>query len=109
MTTHRVQNKTPKASLKDDVFQQLNADLGVEFTLFTFEHPDWLEANVPNGAIVVMQTEDEGFNAWTRQVAERARRTESPPRPIVLIHIRELRPAKSRIVHADAELLPSSA
>ena len=53
---------------------------------------------------VVMQTEDAGFNAWALASAERNRHLERPPRPVVLVHIRELRPPQSRIVRAEAEL-----
>jgi hypothetical protein len=88
-----------------DYFKQLNADLGAEFDLFALENPEWMAANVPAGAIIILQTDDVSFNAWAKQTAERARSSEKPPRPLVLVHVRELRPAKSRIVRADAEVL----
>jgi hypothetical protein len=86
-------------------YRTLNGELGAEFDLFAIEHPDWMAANVPPGAIVVLQTDDAGFNAWAQQIAQRNRGLDRPPRPILLVHIRELRPAQSRIVKADAELL----
>ena len=88
-----------------EFYKQLDSELGAEFDLFAIENPDWMTANVPDGAIVVLQTDDSGFNAWARQIAETNRRLEQPQRPIVLIHIRELRPPASRIVRADAELI----
>jgi hypothetical protein len=51
-------------------YKALNAELGTEFDLFALENPDWMEANVPNGAIVVMQTDDPAFNRWARGIAE---------------------------------------
>jgi hypothetical protein len=66
-----------------------------------------MEQNVPQGAIVVLQTDDPGFNAWALEIAERNRHLERPPRPIVLVHICEIRPQKSRIVRAEAKLLAS--
>ena len=90
-----------------EYYQQLNADLGAEFDLLAMANPDWMAANVPAGAIVVLQTDNAGFNAWAKEVAESNRALEKPPRPIVLVHIRELRPPLSRIVRADAELLAS--
>ena len=93
--------------MKVDYFKQLNAKLGYEFHLFTMEHPDWCAHNVPQGAIVVLQTDDADFNTWVRGVAEKARRTEQPMRAMVLVHVRELLPEQSRIVRADAELVAS--
>jgi hypothetical protein len=88
-------------------YKALNAELGAEFDLFSMEHPVWMATNVPEGAIVVLQTDDAEFNTWARGIAESNRHLDRPPRPIVLVHIRELRPAQSRIVRADAELLHS--
>jgi len=93
--------------MKENYFKQLNAELGYEFHLFTMEHPDWAVQNVPQGAIVVLQTDDADFNFWARGISETARRTEQPMRPMVLVHVRELRPEQSRIIRADAELVAS--
>lgn len=89
--------------MNEDYYRNLNADLAGEFTLFTFEHPDWLEQNIPNDATVVIQTDDPGFNAWTRQVAEKNRSQDKNPGPLVLVHIREIMPQRSRIVRMEAE------
>jgi hypothetical protein len=94
--------------MSSEYYQQLNADLGAEFDLFAVENPGWMATNIPQGAIVVLQTDDAGFDAWARQIAERNRSFEQPPRPIVLVHIRELRPPLSRIVWAEAELVTTS-
>lgn len=88
-----------------DFFKQMNADLGAEFDLFALENAAWMAENVPAGAIVVLQTDNPAFNQWAKETAEHARLLEKPPRPLVLVHVRELRPLKSRIVRADAELL----
>lgn len=91
----------------NEYYKRLNADLGFEFGLFAIENAEWMAEKVPEGAIVVLQTDDPGFNAWARAVAEHNRHMESPPRPMVLVHIRELRPLHSRIVRAEAELVTS--
>ena len=91
--------------MNEDYHKVLNAELGAEFDLFALENPDWMAKSVPNGAIVVMQTDDPAFNAWARKIAEQNRHLEDPTRPVVLVHIRELRPPRSRIVRAEAELL----
>jgi hypothetical protein len=89
----------------EEHYQRLNSELGLEFDLFAIENDEWMERNVPNGSIVVLQTDDPGFNDWARRIAEKNRQLEKPPRPIVLVHIRELRPRQSRIIRADAEML----
>jgi hypothetical protein len=86
----------------------MNAELGAEFDLFALEHADWMAANVPHGAIVVLQTDDTEFNAWARGIAERNRHLDRPAPPIVLVHIRELRPAQSRIVMNRLDSLAAS-
>jgi hypothetical protein len=91
--------------MTEQQYKTLNAELGAEFDLFAMENPAWMTTNVPEGAVVVMQTDDPGFNAWARGLAERNRGIERPSRPILLVHIRELRPLQSRIVRAEAELL----
>jgi hypothetical protein len=88
-------------------FKQRNADLGAGFDLFALENPDRTEAKVSTGAIVVLQTDDIAFNRWAMETAMLARQLETPPRPLVLVHVRKLQPAKSRIVRADAEILMS--
>ncbi len=91
--------------MNEEYYKALNADLGAEFDLFALENPAWMTANVPPAAIVVMQTDDAGFSTWARDIAARNLHLEQPPRAVVLVHIRELRPAQSRIVRAEAELL----
>ena len=91
--------------MTDDYYKQLNADLGLEFDLYAFEHPEWMSQNVPRGATVVLQTDDAGFNAWSRGIAENNRARVKSPGPMVLVHIRELLPQHSRIAKAEAELV----
>jgi hypothetical protein len=104
---HQIPNLFGSNPMNVEYYTQFRADLSAEFDLFALENPEWMEANVPPGAIVVLQTDEPGFNAWARQVAECNRDLEDPPRPVVLVHIRELRPPLSRIVRADAELVPA--
>jgi Family of unknown function (DUF5647) len=89
--------------MNSEYYERLNADLGFEFHLFSLEHPDWMAKNIPAGAIVVLQTNDQGFNVWAREISERNRNRENPPRPVVLVHLRELLPVHSRIIRADVE------
>ena len=88
-----------------DYYRYLNAELGAEFDLFVFEHPDWLEKHVPDEAAIVMQTDDPEFNRWALAIQKRNHAGRRRKSPVVLVHIRKLRQRKSRIVKADAELL----
>jgi hypothetical protein len=92
--------------MKTEYYEQLNADLGFEFDLFAIEHDDWIAKHVPDSALIVLQTDDPGFNAWARRLAQRGRRLDDEPeRPIVYVHIRQLRPQRSRILKAEAEVV----
>ena len=88
-------------------YEEINARLESEFELFAMENSEWVARNVPEGAVIAFQTPDECFSLWARESALKKRDVHGPPPPIVLVHIRELRPPQSRIVRADAELLSS--
>ena len=84
-------------------FEQLNVELSLEFFRFTIEHPDWAEKNIPDGAKVVMQLEgEEEFNTWARELAEQTRQL---GQAVVLVHIRQLAPIRSRILEAQVEMV----
>jgi len=84
-------------------FEQLNVDLSMEFFRFVIEHPDWAEKNIPNSAKVVMQLEgEEQFNTWARELTEHTRQ---PDQPVVLVHIRQLAPIRSRILEAEVAMV----
>lgn len=77
-----------------NVFEQKNTELIKEFNRYVREHPKIAE-QIPNDAIVIMQLEeDEEFNEWARQLAERRR---SEGHPVVFVRIQKLRPLRSRI------------
>jgi hypothetical protein len=67
--------------MTEEYYKSLNAELGAEFDLFALENPAWMSANVPPGAVVVMQTDDSGFNAWAQAIAQRNRPFDQPPGP----------------------------
>jgi hypothetical protein len=80
-------------------FQKLNAELGVEFDRYVFEHPAWALKHIPQGAKIALQVEgNAAFNTWSRQLAERTR---TPDQPIVFVCIKKLSPVRSRILKAD--------
>jgi hypothetical protein len=83
------------------LFQKLNAQLGIEFDRYVFEHPTWAQKHIPPGAKIALQIEgDSAFNIWSRQLAERTR---SLNQPILLVRIKKLAPARSRIMKADVQ------
>jgi hypothetical protein len=91
--------------MKQTYYKQMNAELAGEIHLFSMEHGEWMADKIPPGAIVVMQTDDPDFNRWAIAVQKRNTAGRKPKPPVVLVHIRKLRPRKSRIVEAEARLL----
>ena len=79
-------------------FQKWNAELGAEFDRYVVEHPTWAQKHIPPGAKIALQVEGKAaFNAWSRQLAKRAR---GANQPIVLVRIEKLAPVRSRIIKA---------
>jgi uncharacterized protein DUF5647 len=73
----------------------LNDILGAEFDRYVLEHPRFA-ACIPRGAEVILQLSGEPrFNAWQRRLA---RGNHEPGRPVVVVTITKLRPARSRLV-----------
>jgi hypothetical protein len=82
-------------------FQKLNAQLGIEFDRYIFEHPTWAQKHVPPGAKIALQIEgDAAFNTWSRRLAERTRVLNQP---VILVCIKKLAPVRSRIMKADVQ------
>jgi hypothetical protein len=82
-------------------FQKLNAELGVEFDRYVFEHPTWAQKNIPPGAKIALQVEgDSAFNTWSRRLAERTR---TPNQSIIFVCIKKLAPIRSRIMKAEVQ------
>ena len=68
-------------------FEELNAELGVEFDRYAVEHPAFA-AKIPRGAQVVLQLPDQPrFNSWLRRLANKQHQ---PGQPIVIVHIGKL-------------------
>ncbi|MFQ5665158.1 MAG: DUF5647 family protein [Candidatus Binatia bacterium] len=75
-------------------FEERNAELVAEFDRYVMEHPAFA-ARIPRGAQVVLQLSgDPKFNAWLRRLARKQRQ---PGQPVVVVDIRKLLPARSRI------------
>lgn len=82
-------------------FQKLNAQLGIEFDRYIFEHPTWGQKHIPPGAKIALQIEgDSAFNSWSRRLAERTR---ALSQPVILVCIKKLAPVRSRIMKAEVQ------
>ena len=78
-----------------------NIDLIFEFEKYLFQHPE-VANSIPKDSLVVIQVEeDEVFNQWSRQLAERQVEV---GQPIISIIIKKLGPVCSRI--EQIELVP---
>jgi hypothetical protein len=78
-----------------------NLDLIFEFEKYILEHPDFGE-QISRNSIVSMRVEgDKVFNRWSQELAET--QLKKKKRPIVLVTIRRMRPAMSRIEELKIE------
>ena len=78
-----------------------NLDLIFEFEKYVLEHPDFCK-EVPRNAVVSMRVEgDAKFNRWSQQLAET--QIKKRRRPIVLVTIKKMRHALSRIEELKIE------
>jgi hypothetical protein len=85
--------------------QEQHALLIQEFNQYLFDHPEFLE-RIPQGAVVVLQLEgDEVYNRWSRRVAQKTREKNQP---LAFIEIRQLAPARSRLVRPRLRLAAAS-
>jgi len=86
---------------KEKSMSAKNLDLIFEFEKYVLEHPDFCK-EIPRNAVVSMRVEgDEPFNRWSRELAETQRKKRKTP--IVLITIKRMRPAMSRIEELKIE------
>lgn len=85
---------------KEEVWKQLNAELGAEFDQYVLAHPEILD-QIPDGAVLCFQLEgEEAFNRWSRRLA-----ASSGGHPIVYVRVTKLRPVQSRI--ESVEITPA--
>lgn len=81
-------------------FKKLNATLASEFDMYLLEHSEIAE-QIPQNALIVFQIEEnEEFNRWAKELAERNRENDQP---IILVKIKGLRPVISRLIEPKLE------
>jgi len=85
---------------------QRNMTLTFEFSRYLLDHPE-LEAQIPEGAhVVLLPEDDQELCEHNRQVCERERAT---GQPVVYIHLGSLLPEqRSRLRHVRIEPSPVS-
>ncbi len=77
-----------------NIYEKKNTELIKEFDRYVREHPEFAD-DIPKNAVVVMQLEgNTKFNQWSRRLAKTHALNSQP---IVYVHIRKLRPLRSRI------------
>jgi hypothetical protein len=82
-------------------FVEKNTILVREFDRYIQEYPKFAD-KIPNNALIVMQIEeDEEFNKWARETAQKVAEKDNP---IVYVTITELKPVRSRIEKLKLEL-----
>ncbi len=75
-------------------FERKNTELVTEFDRFIIENPKFADS-IPDGALLVMQVEDDAeFNEWNRKAA--LAQTQEGQKAIY-INIKKLLPVRSRI------------
>ena len=88
-----------------NVLEKKHAILMTEFDRYVMEHPKFA-AQIPRNAQVVLQVEgDEDYNTWSRKLAERQ---QEPGQPIIYVHIKGLKPARSRLIRPTVGESPRS-
>ncbi|MCH7676020.1 hypothetical protein IH879_13855 [candidate division KSB1 bacterium] len=74
-------------------FERKNAQLVTEFDRFIFENPEFADS-IPDRALVAMQLEDDEFNRWSRNLAQKQA---EKGQKIVFINIKKMRPIQTII------------
>lgn len=87
--------KEPGVKLQEEMWRQRHIELAEQFEHYILEHPELL-GQMPDEAIICMQVEgDEAFNSWSRRWIKRVAKGEE--NPVVYVHIKRLKPFRSRI------------
>ena len=74
-------------------FERKNAQLVTEFDRFIIENPEFADS-IPDRALVAMQLEDDEFNRWSRNLAQKQA---EKGQKIVFINIKKMRPIQTII------------
>ena len=78
-----------------DILEKKHAILVAEFDRYVVEHPEFAVDIPRNSQIVLQVEEDNEYNEWSKQLAERQR---EPNQKVVYVKVKGLKPAKSRLL-----------
>lgn len=81
-----------------NILEKKHGIIVIEFDRYVVEHPEFAEQIPPNAQIVLQVEGDEEYNRWSIQLAERQRERDQL---FVLVKIKGLRPAKSRLIKPE--------
>ncbi|MBC8184764.1 hypothetical protein H8E88_27030 [candidate division KSB1 bacterium] len=84
--------------------ERKNSIIGMEFDRYIREHPDFIEKLPQNAHIGLLMSEDAEFNKWSTNLAHKQAEKNQK---IVLVTIKEMAPAHSRIKNMDFEIASS--
>lgn len=85
----------------DELFIK-NQTLSHEFSLYLLEHPELAE-RIPQDALVILMPKSEpDLCHENMKLAENLRQ---PDQPIVYVHVEKIKPARSRLVHPQLEIV----
>ncbi len=79
-----------------------NQTLSHEFSLFLLEHPEMAE-RIPKGALVVLLPKNDPELCHENMNLAQLHR--EPDQPIVYVHIEKIKPARSRLVRPQLEII----
>ena len=85
----------------DNIFEKRHAMLMTEFDRCVMEHPKFAAQIPPNAQIVLQLEGEEAYNHWSRELASEQW---EPDQPVVHVHIKGLKPARSRLRKAELEI-----
>ena len=81
-----------------ETLEYKHAILGTEFDRYVIEHPEFAE-KIPRNAQIILQIEDdEEYNEWSRQLAEKQR---EPNQSAIYVNVKGLKPVKSRLIKPE--------
>ena len=86
----------------DELFIK-NQTLSHEFSLYLFEHPDIAE-RIPHDAQVILLPKNDPELCRENMKLSQAQR--EPKQPVVYVHVDKIKPARSRLVHPELEIIP---
>ena len=78
-----------------DILEKKHAILVAEFYRYVVEHPEFAVDIPRNSQIVLQVEEDNEYNEWSKQLAERQR---EPNQKVVYVKVKGLKPVKSRLL-----------